>query len=389
MEYLRADKYCDLVTDGTHDSPKRQSEGHYLITSKHIKGSEIDYDNAYKISEEDYLQIIQRSRVDQWDVLISMIGTCGITHIVTEENPDFAVKNVGILKTGSKEKSLWLYYFLNSPEGKNYLETIKTGSTQPYISLSELRKIPVPLPDENKRDAICSLLSAIDDKIINNNQINQNLEEQASAYFNEWFSSITGETIELSSVIDVRDGTHDSPKAQEEGYPLVTSKHLLPFDLDLASPNKISEDDFNKVNERSKVEQMDILMSMIGTVGLVSFIHQDVINFAIKNVALFRTSQVPDLALYLLMYLKSEKITQHIDMCLAGSTQKYISLSELRKIPFIVPAETSIREFNQVIKPMIDGICTNVRENSRLVELRDALLPKLMSGEIDVSEITI
>ena len=129
-------------------------------------------------------------------------------------------------------------------------------------------------------------------------------------------------------------------------------------------------------------------MSMIGTVGLVSFISRKEINFAIKNVALFRTSQDEELAYYFLLYLKSKDTKQYIEACMAGSTQQYISLTELRKMPIVVPGE-EISEFNSVVKPMIDTICSNVRENQRLTEIRDSLLPKLMTGELDVSELDI
>ena len=218
--------------------------------------------------------------------------------------------------------------------------------------------------------------------------VNRNLSEQANTYYESWKLELTGEPVELSSVIDVRDGTHASPKPQDEGYPLVTSKHLFEYDVDLDSPNKISQQDYDKTNERSKVAYHDVLMSMIGTVGLVSFISRKEINFAIKNVALFRTSQDEELAYYFLLYLKSKDTKQYIEACMAGSTQQYISLTELRKMPIVVPGE-EISEFNSVVKPMIDTICSNVRENQRLTEIRDSLLPKLMTVELDVSEVDI
>ena len=90
----------------------------------------------------------------------------------------------------------------------------------------------------------------------------------------------------LSDIVDVRDGTHDSPSFHSSGYPLITSKHLQPFCVDKHSANLISESDYNKINERSKVDTNDILISMIGTVGLVSLVVDPNVNFAIKNVGL-------------------------------------------------------------------------------------------------------
>ena len=219
--------------------------------------------------------------------------------------------------------------------------------------------------------------------------LNNNLEQQAQAVYYKMFSVVNTEPVELSSIIDVRDGTHDSPKAQATEYYLITSKHLLPFGVDRASANHISKADFDKINERSLVETQDILMSMIGTIGLISYIPYETVNFAIKNVALFKTSHTPELAYYFLCYLKSEKAVQHIEKCLAGSTQKYISLGELRKMPIYSPTTNEIREFNCLVKPMFEKIVSRTYENSLLEAMRDSLLPKLMSGELDVSDIEL
>lgn len=219
--------------------------------------------------------------------------------------------------------------------------------------------------------------------------LNNNLEQQAQAIYDKQFADINSHKIELSNIIEVRDGTHDSPKAQSEGYSLITSKHLLPFGVDKASANCISKTDFDKINERSLVETQDILMSMIGTIGLISYIPYSAIDFAIKNVALFKTSRTPELAYYFLCYLKSVETQQHIEKCLAGSTQKYISLGELRKMPIYSPSDYELQNFNSLVRPMIDEIVLRVNENTVLAEMRDSLLPKLMSVELDVSSIDI
>src|SRR5690606_1355161 len=135
-KYIPGDEFCLKVTDGTHDSPKQSEHGKPLITSKHIKGDEIDFATAYLISEQDFHEINKRSKVDQWDVIISMIGDyCGFCFIECNEDIDYAVKNVGLFKAGSEVNAKWLYYYLNSPIGRAHLDAAKSGSTQPYIAL--------------------------------------------------------------------------------------------------------------------------------------------------------------------------------------------------------------------------------------------------------------
>ena len=283
---------------------------------------------------------------------------------------------------------LFLYYNLDNRYDEFRLLSDGT-STRGGLSGWILKRMTIMLPPLSEQKKIAAILSALDEKIAINRAINDNLEQQAQAVHYKMFSKVNGEPVELSSIIDVRDGTHDSPKAQATGYYLITSKHLLPFGVDKASANRISKADFDKINERSLVETQDILMSMIGTIGLISYIPYEDVDFAIKNVALFKTSHTPELTYYFLCYLKSEKTLQHIEKCLAGSTQKYISLGELRKMPIYSLTTDEIREFNYLVKPIFEEIVSRTYENALLAEMRDALLPKLMSGEIDVSGIQI
>ena len=193
----------------------------------------------------------------------------------------------------------------------------------------------------------------------------------------------------MFSIVDVRDGTHDSPKPQAEGLPLITSKHLLPFGVDKDTANLISSADYSKINERSMVETHDILLSMIGTVGIVSLVTDTPVDFAIKNVGLFRTSQVPNLKWFIHSFLCSKATQQRIETFLAGSTQKYISLTELRKLPIRVPASDMLNAYNTTVTPLYKAIIGNYAENNLLAKIRDSLLPKLMSGELDVSAFDI
>lgn len=383
---------CIKVTDGSHFSPKAQEEGYPMFSVKDMLEYGFNYTSCKRISKQDFEKMQSSGCVPQeGDVLVAKDGSyLKEIFVCTETKNEAILSSIAIFRPNQEiVNPYYLCYLLKSPQIYNYIASnCVSGSALPRIVLKDFKEVEMQVPDMSTQTKIVNILKNIDGKIQNNYKINRNLSEQASAYYENWKMSLTGEAVELSKVIDVRDGTHASPKPQDEGYPLVTSKHLFEYDVDLESPNKISQDDYDKTNERSKVEYHDVLMSMIGTVGVVSFISRQEINFAIKNVALFRTSQREELAYYVLLFLKSKDTKQYIKSCMAGSTQQYISLTELRKIPIIVPGE-EIKEFNLVIKPIIDMICANVIENRRLSELRDTLLPKLMSGELDVSNLDI
>lgn len=173
---VRADEFCYAVTDGTHDSPKPQSIGYKLITSKHLKGHYIDFDSANYITEEDYFKVIARSAVEQWDILYSMIGTIGNIYLEKNADINYACKNMGIFKfNGNQMDAYWMYYYLKSPDAQSYIYSHLRGSTQEYVPLGTLRELPIKIPPMETREKIIRILRPLDDKIELNNVINDNL----------------------------------------------------------------------------------------------------------------------------------------------------------------------------------------------------------------------
>lgn len=325
------------------------------------------------------------------DILINSTGTgtAGrVAQLLHVPYPTVVDGHMIVVRPNSKMIPLYLGYAIKAHQQKILkLDEGSTGQTELNRErlLSEIIvSYPVSLDTQKE---IADTLSVIDARIVENKKINHHLEQMAQAIYAQTFSCDNSPTTPLGELIDVRDGTHDSPKAVEQGYPLVTSKHLLPYGVDLIAPNRISKADFDKINERSKVDRHDILISMIGTIGLISLVIEPDINFAIKNVGLFKTSQTEDLVYFLLCFLRSPEITNHIDMRLAGSTQKYISLGELRQLPVVVPSADVLQDFNDSVKPLFEEITLRTEETKRLATLRDTLLPRLMSGELSVAEL--
>ena len=147
-----------------------------------------------------------------------------------------------------------------------------------------------------------------------------------------------------------------------------------PYAVDRSDAYFISETDYEKANERSKVEYGDILFSMIGTIGIISFITDKEIDFAIKNVGLFRTSQNPNIRYFILSYLKSKIEENYIASYMAGSTQSYVSLNVLRKIPLILPPNDVLQHFEKQVAPLYARMIENTHEISKLNDLKDCLL---------------
>ncbi|WP_199556752.1 restriction endonuclease subunit S [Enterobacter kobei] len=159
------------VRDGTHASPKQSVSGYPLVTSKHIGSGIIDFNNTYLISEEDYSSINKRSKVEKFDILFSMIGTIGSTHIELSDKINYAIKNVGLLKTSQNHDwKFYTYLWLLSSEGKDFIHATKSGSTQEYISLGSLRSIVFNKPDNNTLRKFNNIAEIHFNKIYKNNK---------------------------------------------------------------------------------------------------------------------------------------------------------------------------------------------------------------------------
>ncbi|RGO06282.1 MULTISPECIES: restriction endonuclease subunit S [Megamonas] len=185
-------------------------------------------------------------------------------------------------------------------------------------------------------------------------------------------------------VVDVRDGTHDTPKYISEGYPLITSKNLKNNNIDFDKVNYISKEDYEKINLRSKVDIGDVLFSMIGTIGNPVLIKGQT-NYAIKNVALFKDINLINMTFFR-FYLETKFVIDKMKKEAKGSTQKFVSLKYLRNFPICYPSlEEQQRIVNRIeslfakldrAKELIENTLTQFEQNKM------AILHKAFTGEL-------
>lgn len=384
----RADEFCKTVTDGTHDSPKPQTCGRYLITSKHLKSSGIDFSSANKISEEDYQKIIKRSNVEQYDILFSMIGTVGNIHRVTIPNVDFAVKNMGIFKMGGDAaKSLWMYYWLQSPEAKKYINSRITGSTQGYLTLKNLRDFPVCVPPLAEQKRIADILSAIDDKIELNRRINANLEQQAQALYKSWFVDNKKDDWEEGVASDYFNITiGKTPPRKETKWFSTSNKDHVWISISDMGKHGMYLGQSSEYLTQSAIEKFNIviipdktvLLSFKLTIGRVVISDGNVTTN--EAIAHFNTND-QNLLEYTYLSLKNYEFSA------LGSTSSIataVNSKTIKSMRWIMPNRDLINQFHEKVGPLFNMIRENEKEINYLSTLRDTLLPKLMNGEITV-----
>jgi type I restriction enzyme S subunit len=308
-----------------------------------------------------------------------------------------------------KADPYFLYYYLKQLD----LSHLNTGTGVPSMTFGAYYDIPIKLPKLEAQKKISKILSDLDAKIELNNKINSELEAMAKLIYDYWFvqfdfpnekgkpyKSSGGKMVynealkreipegwevkDINEIIEVKDGTHDSPKSQDYGFKLITSKHLKTKGLDFEKANYISEEDYKNINKRSQVNTGDILFSMIGNIGTVYKIEEKTIDFAIKNVALYKTSAHMAMRNYVYIYLRGYDMQRYMGNVIAGSIQKFIGLGSLRKMPLMNDSKT-ISKFEEKTNFIFKEMNVLKVQNQKLAELRDWLLPMLMNGQVRVN----
>ncbi|MFA5693500.1 MAG: restriction endonuclease subunit S, partial [Acholeplasmataceae bacterium] len=384
--------------------------GKKLITSKHLKEYSLDFDSAYLISQDDYEKINSRSKVEQYDLLYSMIGTVGEVYLEKSKRIDYAVKNVGIFKVGNELDSKWLYYYLKSPKANEYLLSHLSGSTQQYITLDSLRKFPVPKVEDGIRKEIVNILSSLDDKIELNNKINKNLEELAQTLYKHWFvdfefpneeglpyKSSGGKMVE-SELGLIPEGWNIEPLGNSKISKLVTSGinefnnekiYLATADVtDTTITNRNTTITMKDKPSRANMQPRENTLWFAKMKNSRKLIRVSKNSTELISDYIFSTGfaglYVKEYLNFVWTFLLTSSFDENKNGLASGTTQEAINNRNINKINLIVPKDRILNKFEKIFNDIYEKIEQNDNENIKLRNIRDLLLPKLMSGEIRV-----
>lgn len=389
-------------------------DGIPCIMPANMKNSRVDLTSISYISELDAKRL-SKYLVKENDIIYSRRGDVTQKALIRQNEAGyFCGTGCLLLRPGSNFDARFLTYYLSTSEIQKWIVSQAVGATMPNLNTGILSRLPFNGPEKLEQSKIADVLSVIENKIELNNQINTELEAMAKTLYDYWFvqfdfpdadgkpyKSSGGKMVyskvlkreipegwevkPVSKIIEVRDGTHDSPKPSEKGEYLITSKHLQPSGIDFSNAYFISYEDFEAVNKRSKVDEGDFLISMIGTIGLSQWVMKITTPFAIKNIGLFKTSQSPEYADYIFASVTSSYGKAYLQQNQStGTSQPYVTLGTLRGIPITIPSKNVFDDFNTKVKPTHKLLYENATENQKLVELRDWLLPMLMNGQVTV-----
>ena len=379
---LKANDFCDSVRDGTHDSPRKVEKGYKLITSKNIREYGLDLENASEISEEDFNKVNARSLVEKNDILYSMIGTIGLIHRV-DYIPNYAIKNIGLFKIKDENKSKWLFYYLKTPKMRNYINSLLAGSTQQYITLNNLRELPIQVPENiSDMNKTLHILELIDKKITYNMHTNNNLYELLLSQYKLYFENKESNG-KLKDIVEKMNRTIKKDKI---------NKILKYYPIDVLPKNNIVLQDGKNIEEaQSSLIEFNKNEILVGAMRV--YFHRVCLTNSsgiTRNTTFVLKPKKEDYLYYALLTLYQDSFIDYASITSKGTTMPYAVWENVcSEFDIYIPTEEELEDFNIICKSIINKMNINQAENQNLGQIRDTLLPKLMNGEIDLDKVEI
>ena len=381
-----------ILGDGLHGTPTYDDSGEYFfINGNNLFSGKIKIKaDTKRINANEYLKY--KKELNDRTLLVSINGTIG--NVATYRGEKCILgKSACYFNILPEVCKGYIYYILLHDDFQNYAKNWAAGTTIKNVSLKQMREYEFLLPSFEKQQQIVQILSSLDDKIELNAQINHNLEEQIRVLFEDFFINSQhcanwkqGTIADLGNVV----GGSTPSKAKPEYYTSNGIAWITPKDLSGNKSKFISkgESDITPAGLRNSsaviMPRGTVLFSSRAPIGYIAIAKNEITtNQGFKSV-------VPHLHIgtaFVYCFLKHN--LPKIESMASGSTFKEVSGSVMKAIPAVIPAKEALMNFSTITQPLFDQQELLESENQRLTRLRDALLPKLMSGEIDVSEVEI
>ena len=373
------------------------NKGTPIVTVEHLGNKWFTSQNLPMVSDEDKLRLAKYCS-QEGDVIFSRVGSVDRCSYVSKEYSGWLFSGRCLrVRPRSGINPEYLYYFLTNEGTKQYIRNIAVGATMPSINTKLLNEVPITIPSLDDQRRIAFILSSLDRKIELNNKINADLEEMAQAIFKNWF--VDFEPFKDGKFVDSELGMIP------EGWKVGTlgditknksAKVKERNDVKVLSPVTtgelvLSEEYFTKQVFSSSIAKYKIVNKgdfaynparvNIGSLGRNEFDFDGCVSpvYVVFSV-------LDGYENYFDLFRKTDFFKDSVASLAIGGVRQSLSYDDLSSIEVIIPSGNAVEEFNNLYNQMKKTIKANKLENSRLSLLRDTLLPRLMSGELEVPE---
>ena len=356
------------------------NKGTPIVTVEHLGNKWFTSQNLPMVSDEDKLRLAKYCS-QEGDVIFSRVGSVDRCSYVSKEYSGWLFSGRCLrVRPRSGINPEYLYYFLTNEGTKQYIRNIAVGATMPSINTKLLNEVPITIPSLDDQHRIASILSSLDRKIELNNKINADLEEMAQAIFKNWFVDFEpfkdGKFVDselgmipegwkigcLGDIAEITSGKRPPKKSKDKTkelfIPLIGASDIMGFTSDVLYERPI------------------LVIGRVGTHGVVQRFQEKC--WPSDNTLVIESSYY-NYVYQLLKGIDYSAINR-------GSTQPLITQTDVKNTDVIIAPENVLKEYESITSTLFSKHRANIKENSRLSTLRDTLLPRLMSGELEVPE---
>lgn len=389
---IKMEDALDALIDYRGKTPKKAESGIMTLSAKSVKNNHIDYSQCYFISKDEYSQFMVRGFPKKGDILLTTEAPLGLVARLDRDDVAIAQR---LLTLRGKENVLdndYLLYYLQSPIGQASLKARETGTTVTGIKQAEFRKIEIIIPNYEIQKKISGILKALDEKIELNNAINNNLLEQVLALYRNRFVDTVNNKRRICRADEYFDISIGKTPPRKEPQWFSTNPQDVTWvsisDMGTcglyigSSSEQLTKEAVDRHNVKI-VPDNTVLLSFKLTVGRIAITNGEMTTN--EAIAHFKTDK-KEINEYLYCYLKC---FNYQTMGSTSSIATAVNSKIIKGMPFVVPTDDELIDFHSVAAPMFAKIKANQTESEKLTAVRDTLLPKLMSGELDVSDIDL
>ena len=354
-----------------------------IVTVEHLGSRAFTEQNLPKVSDKDKARL-SKYVLSEGDTVFSRVGAVDRCSYVDAIHDGWMFSGRCLrVRPNSEIVPLYLYYFFCLEETKKFVRNIAVGATMPSINTKLLGEVEIEYSSVSEQQKVVAILSSLDDKIETNQKINDNLQRQAAALFDNFYQQATTE-VGFTEIVQVLGG--GTPKTGESSYwngsiPFFTPKDVgSPYTL--STEKTITEEGLAHCNSRLYPVNT-VFVTARGTVGKVGMpgvpmaMNQSCYALVGKDMH------------QLLVYFYTLKAVDRLKHKASGAVFDAITTRDFESEEIVKLSADGAKAFLHIAEPMYQAILSNSIENLRLATLRDAILPKLMSGEIDVSDIQL